>query len=221
MDRPDPPLVPLDALRALVRVIYPQRPDLADEIKKKDWFLYSKRQGIPPEEVDKAKMARDVLTRNVREHTIRLRGVLDDGKAREPHDIDPIDCAQGDLDIWEQTLEVTKGGRKTYRQVHCIADDVHRVAKCIRGERLVEQPLRPASEQQVKDAISAAYDAAKVAGAKPPNIVQLPSAVKNLLKEQGLRASGKYIQKFAKLDFSDLRRPRGRTVSSERRSQEK
>ncbi len=140
--RANPPLKPLDAFRIILRAIYPQRPELADEIKEIRWFHYPKRHGVTAEESTAAWAALSAIKENVREHKIRLRGILKANDA--PHDIDPIDIAEGELDIWEQTLEVsTKGVEKLYRQIHCVADDVRRLAKSVAGESISKSRGRP------------------------------------------------------------------------------
>jgi hypothetical protein len=195
--RADSLLTPLEALRVFVRVLYPQRPWLADEIKTIDWFVHWKRDGVSPEEHNIASRARDFLNKSVRKHTIRLRGVLDDGTPREPQDIDSLYCKEGELDIWKQTLEVASD-RKVYRLVYCVADGVHQQAESTAGKPLpdaVEQSsqLKSAPKADVVEAIRSAYDAADAAGGKPPNIKELPGAVLPLLKEKGYSASGRRI----------------------------
>jgi hypothetical protein len=135
----DPPLKLLEAFRVILRALHPKRPELADEIHDIRWFRYPRRYGdpehggVPPEEHDAAKMARDVLTKNVRELNIRLVGILDDGKPQEPHEIHQSDCRDGELNIWKNELEVEKYN-KVYRQVGCIAADVLRVVRSLAGE---------------------------------------------------------------------------------------
>jgi hypothetical protein len=80
---------------------------------------------------------------------------------------------------------------------------------------------RPASLSALNVAISAVYDAAQANGAKPPNVRELPAAVRAILERQGLTASGKQIQACASEEpHRSRRRPPGRTLASERRRQQ-
>ena len=82
--------------------------------------------------------------------------------------------------------------------------------------------LKPAREKDISAAITAAYDAAHAAGRKPPNIKELPAAVLPLLEEKGYHASGRSIQHLGEAqEFKRRRRQPGKTISSEKRAQQK
>jgi hypothetical protein len=143
----DPPLKLLDAFRVILRALYPKRPGLADEIQDIRWFHYPRRHRVPPEERDAANKAREVLTKNVRELNIGLIGVLKGISPQEPHAINPIACASGELNMWENTLEVeeplTESEKKkvfpvrhhNVWQVHAVAAaDINRIVRSLAGE---------------------------------------------------------------------------------------
>jgi hypothetical protein len=78
--------------------------------------------------------------------------------------------------------------------------------------------LKPASTAMINEAIRCAYDAAEAAGTKPPNIKELPAAVQPLLQQKGFFASKRRIMQLGEAEeFKRRRRPRGKTVASERR----
>jgi hypothetical protein len=75
-----------------------------------------------------------------------------------------------------------------------------------------------ATFSEVRNAITAVYDAANETGAKPPNLVEIIKPVQAMLDRQGFEASGRVIQKLAADPQHDLRRRKpGRTIASERR----
>ena len=75
---------------------------------------------------------------------------------------------------------------------------------------------RQAPQTEIEVAITAAYDAAARANAKPPNIKELAAAVKPLLASKGYQASGNQIQKLAAApQHAQRRRKPGKTVASE------
>src|SRR5262245_13281776 len=105
-------IVPAEAFRALLRSHYPESPALADEIDSPDWFW--KRQLAPPvagtaaaRECAAAFEALNNFYRQVAHHEIQLRGVPQDGN---PRDIDAIEQAIGDLNIWKQTFDCSQQG---------------------------------------------------------------------------------------------------------------
>jgi hypothetical protein len=76
--------------------------------------------------------------------------------------------------------------------------------------------LKQAPRAIVVEAIKSAYDAADAAGRKPPNIKELPAAVRPLLEKKGFETSGRNIQQLGEAEeFKCRRRPPGKTVSSE------
>ena len=113
-----------EAFGATLRVLYPQRPALADEIRSRAWFVWH-----APDEARVANEAVKTLRTNVTEKRIRLRGVLK--QSGPPADIDPIDAAEGDLDIFKGMLEIRVNGRirREYTSVYCIAEDVENVVR--------------------------------------------------------------------------------------------
>jgi hypothetical protein len=78
--------------------------------------------------------------------------------------------------------------------------------------------IRPATEEQIRGAITAVYNQAKILRNKPPNIRQLPGPVQEELRRTGRRASGNQIMKIGEeKEFADCRWPIGKTVANEKR----
>jgi hypothetical protein len=66
-------------------------------------------------------------------------------------------------------------------------------------ESISEQWFKPASLEEIKQAIHSIYDAAETSGAKPPNIKELPPQVRDLLTRSRHTASGRQIQEVGSL----------------------
>jgi hypothetical protein len=77
------------------------------------------------------------------------------------------------------------------------------------------QELTPAPAPTITRQIKAVYDAADDAGAKPPNIKELPDEVQPQLEAMGYVATKRQIMKLGQA-FEDRRRPAGKTLRSER-----
>jgi hypothetical protein len=83
-------------------------------------------------------------------------------------------------------------------------------------------PLKPASDPVIHKAITTAYDNAKTASAKPPNVKEVVKPVQEILCGQGYKASGNQIQKLAgAFQYQSRRRKPGKTVASEIRRKSK
>jgi hypothetical protein len=108
----------LEAFRVVLRNCYPQRPALADEICNKAWFWYL--DGKPTAEVKVADVAHSALLTAIREQRLHLRG-YPFGK-NEPVDIDPIEAALANVDVFECVLKVYDV--RSYSRVHCYEEDV-------------------------------------------------------------------------------------------------
>jgi hypothetical protein len=79
-------------------------------------------------------------------------------------------------------------------------------------------PLKPAPDPEIHEAITKAYDSAKKAGEKPPNVKQIAAPVQAILRNAGYQASGNRIQQLASDARHDGRRRKpGKTVASEKR----
>jgi hypothetical protein len=114
-------LLPLsEAFRVVLRNYYPQRPALADEICNKAWFWYLDDK--PTAEAKVADVAHSALLTAIREQRLRLRG-YPFGKG-EPVNIDPIEAALANVDVFECVLKVYDGGTRSYSRVHCYEEDV-------------------------------------------------------------------------------------------------
>jgi hypothetical protein len=75
-----------------------------------------------------------------------------------------------------------------------------------------------APKRIIIEGIRWAYDTAEHEGRKPPNIKELPAAVRPFLQAGGFSASGREIQRLGEAEeFKKRRRPPGKTVASERR----
>src|SRR5262245_40318136 len=80
------------------------------------------------------------------------------------------------------------------------------------------EELKPASEAMTKEEMWSVCYAEQAAGRKEPNVKELSAAVQPRLQRKGYRASRRWIEKLAEApEFKRRRRPRGRTVASERR----
>src|SRR5579859_4234330 len=115
-----------EAFGALVRMRYPKRPALADEILSEGykWFHYWTHH--PREEVKAALRALNDLEAGIVHKEYRLRGTLDLSKPLD--DIDPADARAGTqgngLHIFNRTLEIyDPEGTRKYFQVHCYEAD--------------------------------------------------------------------------------------------------
>jgi hypothetical protein len=94
----------------------------------------------------------------------------------------------------------------------------------LRGKSDLERrdELRQASAKIIHDEITAAYDAAEVAGEKPPNVKEAPDIVLRQLQAKGLTASKRYIEELAGgPEFRGRRRSPGATLRSEKRNNAK
>jgi hypothetical protein len=79
------------------------------------------------------------------------------------------------------------------------------------------EDLKPASQAKIIEEIRSEYAAAKAAGRKAPNLKEVQAPVQLRLKQKGFFASQLHILHLAKdEEFKKLRRPRGKTVKSER-----
>ena len=79
--------------------------------------------------------------------------------------------------------------------------------------------LKPTPERIIIEGIRWAYDTAEHEGRKPPNIKELPAAVRPFLQERGFNASGRSIQRLGEAEeFKRRRRRPGKTIASERQN---
>jgi hypothetical protein len=129
------------ALRSFLDA-YGVLPALADGVKSQAWFIYPDMSRAPVQQIAAAKAAKRALEQHIADGRIRLRGVLEPGRA--PIDIDPIDAMHGRLDVFNATLDFQ--GRK-YTFVHAIADDVAVVVH----ELATPRPSPPAEVDKIAD----------------------------------------------------------------------
>jgi hypothetical protein len=80
------------------------------------------------------------------------------------------------------------------------------------------EELKPASEAMTKEEMWSVCNEEQAAGRKEPNVKELSALVQPRLQRKGRRASRRWIEKLAEApEFKSRRRPRGKTVASERR----
>jgi hypothetical protein len=94
----------------------------------------------------------------------------------------------------------------------------------LRGKSDLERrdELRQASGKIIHDEIAAAYDAAEVAGEKPPNVKEIQDIVLRRLQGKGLTASKRQIEGYADVpEFKSRRLPPGATLRSKKRTDAK
>jgi hypothetical protein len=196
-------IAPVDALR---QMLIARCGETVLEFTEKigDWLWYPETWRIPIWVREAADEMEKLLRKHIRED-IRLRGELNNNP---PIDIDRADCLEGKLDIFQHTLTIHRGGAlvRVYRNVFCVKDDVTKAADGISNGLKNEPALKPATSMIVYNVIAAIYDDAAKSGAKPPNIVELPDAVKPRLKELGYEASGREIKKIGGDQSFKLRR---------------
>lgn len=179
-------IVPGDAFRLLLFALdHETGSKFADKITSYYWFWRWKTLGIPAPAHTVAKNALEILRVNVKNGDIRLRGVL--LAQNPPAEIDPADCMDGELDVFDQTLRVYARAQdvtpaRIYRQVRCVESDVKKI---VRG---ASTALIRASDEEIHAEIAAVYAEAQ------PNINELPAPVQARLKIRGLDASGHRIK---------------------------
>jgi hypothetical protein len=73
----------------------------------------------------------------------------------------------------------------------------------------------------IRDKVRLVYERAKAAGRDGSNLNKVPNEVQPLLEADGYEASKNSIKKIAcEHEFKAFRRPRGRTIASERRKKQ-
>jgi hypothetical protein len=145
----------------------------------------------------------ETLRRHVREHDIKLRGEID-GKG--PADIDVADCIEGELSVFERTLKVYARPQdikplREYTRMFCVKDDVMRIVNSVSKNRSPTTPitLEVAPELTIRYAIKSVYDDADKGGLRPPNINELPIAVRPRIEKLGYRLpSGNQIKRIGR-----------------------
>lgn len=126
MNAPRPKLIaPIDAFRLILRDQYPSNPALPDQITEIFWFISS--EGRPKEDADAAWRALDTIKGLVAVGDIRVHGI--EAPSSQRVEIDPVDLARGELDIWKQEIDCSKDGVRTfiYKDIFFIDEDVRRL----------------------------------------------------------------------------------------------
>jgi hypothetical protein len=143
---------PADALRFIVRTLWPARPTLADEITDPGWFYYPKtmvdsgRATIEEHEI--TKRALKLFHEQRRKGAIQASGVFNGQGRREL--IDRAEFARGSLDIFKQQLDCTILGHPTrmYLDVLVSRPEIGQKMRSLGGK----QPrLRHFLKQRFKD----------------------------------------------------------------------
>jgi hypothetical protein len=207
-------ITPADAFRLVLEAIDAEvYSNYADKITSYAWFWYPKSLRVPDGAHATATNALTSLRKHIRDGQITLRGVL--RPENPPADIDPADCKDGQLHVFDQTLTIYVEGEgfkvaRRYQRVFCVEKDVSKVAENISKNRFSssehELDLKKATSAMLRHVISAVYDDAASAGNKPPNIIELAAAVQPRLKEAGYEASGRQIKKIGSEQQFKLRR---------------
>jgi hypothetical protein len=119
----------IEAMRALLRVRYPARPALADEVQTADWFRPPLDGSVRPvEEVQAVDEAFDALKDAILRQDVRICGRLNGSIAA---DIPPTEIDRRMISVLENTLEVYEKGPgcefrrvRRYTNIHCYAAEI-------------------------------------------------------------------------------------------------
>jgi hypothetical protein len=162
-------IAPAEAVRALVRVRYPEDP-WVDEITSY-WFRHHWVGPLPDRGVRDAgpldplcfdptqisakaavKAAVRYLLADVNAGSVRLRGELNGHVG----DIDEMWCFLGDLDVFDRTLAISASasaysgaGRRTYQNIVCYKVDVERIIPRMREVDLIPEKHSLAYRMQI------------------------------------------------------------------------
>jgi hypothetical protein len=138
---------PAEALRVIVRALWPARLTLADEITDLRWFHYPKTMvesgRATTEEHDVTKRALGLFHEKRTNGAVRASGVFNGVGRREL--IEPSEVARGDLGIWKRELDCTIRGypKRMYVDVLVSRRDV---------EAAIADSVSPAPDGGEKDA---------------------------------------------------------------------
>jgi hypothetical protein len=213
---------PLEAFRLILRAIYPEHPE--PEAIDRDYFRYVKATGdavkstidasgkrsYSDEAIQKAADALKLLRDGIQAQKIELQGAPPAAPAGPPSKIGSRDCATGELDVWDETLEIhTKGVTDyTYRRVWCLRDDVLAMLGMPSGVSL--KRWKNPTDEMVRAKVKEAYSEEKAAGRRAPNINEIPKFVRPKLNADGYDTSDNRIKKIAdEPEFKALREPTG------------
>ena len=146
---------PVEAFRRFLRALYPQRPEVADEISGIRWFHNARSNGVPDEEHAVACAALEKVNLERQSGRLHLLGSLNGEPPAEINSIDAtaprysLDPAANvgftefsDFKVFEGTLEIHHRGvpQRIYRQVHCIENDVDDIVRELAPKTAIEQP---------------------------------------------------------------------------------
>jgi hypothetical protein len=154
-------IAPFDAFELLLCARYRRsRLRFVKKIRSYDWFRWKS----PWRARDSVRMTAVEVSRKFTEHVarghIRLRGIL--SPQNPPLEIDPADCRDGDLDIFDRTLKIyaspqTFRTARIYSRVYCVKADVLKLVDTAdlgtTSEKAVEPRLKKpagASRHQIK-----------------------------------------------------------------------
>jgi hypothetical protein len=143
----------VEALRTILRAVYPGRPALADEIQSYGWDHFGDVRWwfvthLTSDEVIAVNKAFEVLNQG----TIRLRGVL--GPSCPEQDIDTADVRDGRLHVFDGKLYFLENKViKTYHRVRAYETDLDRCVAELRSETKQNRvPLsKPTSETDLQN----------------------------------------------------------------------
>lgn len=154
-----PVVTPIEAFRALLRTIYPENPDLADQITSYHWFHYRGRDDASDQNYRRARVALYLIKRGLRHGRIRVSGVLNAHQSET--EVDAADLRAGELHLFDATLDCWRRmpGR-IFRGIYFRAEDIAAIAATSRmpathryrypGDReLVEEGRRLVTERGI------------------------------------------------------------------------
>jgi hypothetical protein len=179
-------IAPIDAFRLILRDHYPSNPALPDQITEMFWFISS--QGRPKADAAAAWRALDTIKGLVAAGNIRVHGIETPNSQRVQ--IDPVDLARGELDIWKQEIDCSKDGVRAfiYKDIFFIDEDVRRLVDPQKATTAAGvKPNRTSPEQdRAKKALNALFSDGHIPPQEDLPNKLLCTRVNNWLKQHNM-----------------------------------